>query len=65
MAKNIVSLREFEGSAGFNFRKDIRGYLIDVILPRDYTLISKVIQFGLLKKIEFRDAYGHHHSYEN
>ena len=54
----------FKETAGFVFRKDVRGNLVDVILPPYYTLISKTISYGLLRKIHFKDPLKNEFEFE-
>ena len=66
MAGKIDVIRGmFSHEEGFHFREDIRHNLTDVTLPRDYSLISKEVKHGLLKKIEFKDPSGRYFCFQN
>lgn len=55
----------FKNKEGFHFREDIRHKLTDVTLPRNFELISKQVNNGLLNKIEFRNSKGEYFLFEN
>ncbi|MBR6504717.1 MAG: hypothetical protein IKT41_03280 [Clostridia bacterium] len=54
----------FEGVEGFHFRENQYEQLTDVTLPKTFDIISKRVNHGLLKKIEFKDDKGKHYLFE-